>query len=118
MTSDIIHDDATTVTYGTLSVDTTTRYLVADGKNGIRLTTRECQLFSLLVKHQGKSVSRDMIMTHLYGHASDTEPELKVIDVFICKLRKKMRDIAATELIETVWGRGYRLPAIAPLMAA
>jgi two-component system cell cycle response regulator CtrA len=48
-----------------------------------------------------------MFLNHLYGGMD--EPELKIIDVFICKLRKKLKAVAGDHYIETVWGRGYML---------
>ena len=49
-----------------------------------------------------------MFLNHLYGGMD--EPELKIIDVFICKLRKKLAAaIDGDNYIETVWGRGYVL---------
>jgi len=48
-----------------------------------------------------------MFLNHLYGGMD--EPELKIIDVFICKLRKKLKAVARDHYIETVWGRGYML---------
>ena len=48
-----------------------------------------------------------MFLNHLYGGMD--EPELKIIDVFICKLRKKLAQAGADNLIATVWGRGYVL---------
>jgi two-component system cell cycle response regulator CtrA len=48
-----------------------------------------------------------MFLNHLYGGRD--EPELKIIDVFICKLRKKLHDVGVGHLIETMWGRGYVL---------
>jgi two-component system cell cycle response regulator CtrA len=54
-----------------------------------------------------------MFMNHLYGGMA--EPELKIIDVFVCKLRKKLTAATAGEnYIETVWGRGYVLHDSAP----
>ena len=55
------------------------------------------------------SVNRNgCFLNHLYGGRD--EPELKIIDVFICKLRKKLANAAkGNNYIETVWGRGYVL---------
>ena len=72
------------------------------------LTPQEFRVLSFLATQKGASVSKDAILNHLYGGMD--EPELKIIDVFICKLRKKLS--AATggdNYIETVWGRGYVL---------
>ena len=58
-----------------------------------------------------------MFLNHLYGGMD--EPELKIIDVFICKLRKKLANAAeGKNFIETVWGRGYALEAARACVAA
>jgi len=78
--------------------------------NGVRvyLTAKEYQMLEVLSLRKGTTLTKEMFLNHLYGGID--EPELKIIDVFICKLRKKL--IAATDgkhYIETVWGRGYVL---------
>jgi two-component system cell cycle response regulator CtrA len=89
--------------------------------NGVRvhLTGKEYQILELLALRKGTMLTKEMFLNHLYGGMD--EPEVKIIDVFICKLRKKLA--AATDgrhHIETVWGRGYvlREPAEAFLQAA
>ncbi len=72
----------------------------------VHLTGKEYQMLELLSLRKGTTMTKEMFLNHLYGGMD--EPELKIIDVFICKLRKKLA--AATNgrhHIETVWGRGY-----------
>jgi two-component system, cell cycle response regulator CtrA len=74
----------------------------------VHLTGKEYQMLELLSLRKGTTLTKEMFLNHLYGGMD--EPELKIIDVFICKLRKKLS--AATgghSHIETVWGRGYVL---------
>lgn len=74
----------------------------------VHLTGKEYQMLELLSLRKGTTLTKEMFLNHLYGGMD--EPELKIIDVFICKLRKKLS--AATDgenHIETVWGRGYVL---------
>ena len=74
----------------------------------VHLTSKEYQMLELLSLRKGTTLTKEMFLNHLYGGMD--EPELKIIDVFICKLRKKLQ--AATggqHYIETVWGRGYVL---------
>src|SRR6202012_4429641 len=74
----------------------------------VHLTGKEYSILELLMLRKGITVTRDAFLNPLYGGRD--EPELKIIDVFICKLRKKLA--AATNgdnYIETVWGRGYVL---------
>ena len=79
--------------------------------NGARvyLTDKEYQMLELLVLRKGTTLNKEMFLSHLYGGMD--EPEMKIIDVFICKLRKKLADASGGKnYIETVWGRGYLMP--------
>jgi two-component system, cell cycle response regulator CtrA len=74
----------------------------------VPLTTREFQLLELLALRQGSTITKEMILNRMYGGMD--EPELKIIDVYICKLRKKLAAASGgRDYIETVWGRGYML---------
>jgi two-component system cell cycle response regulator CtrA len=68
-------------------------------------------MLELLALRKGSTLTKEMFLNHLYGGMD--EPEMKIIDVFICKLRKKLFVASGGKnYIETVWGRGYvlRLP--------
>lgn len=74
----------------------------------VHLTGKEYQMLELLSLRKGTILTKEMFLNHLYGGMD--EPELKIIDVFICKLRKKLSVATGGEnYIETVWGRGYVL---------
>lgn len=74
----------------------------------VNLTGKEYQILELLSLRKGTTLTKEMFLNHLYGGMD--EPELKIIDVFICKLRKKLTAATGGEShIETVWGRGYVL---------
>ena len=74
----------------------------------VHLTGKEYQMLELLSLRKGTTLTKEMFLNHLYGGMD--EPELKVIDVFICKLRKKLSEATGGDnYIETVWGRGYVL---------
>jgi two-component system cell cycle response regulator CtrA len=76
--------------------------------NGARvhLTAKEYQMLELLALRKGMTLTKEMFLNHLYGGMD--EPEMKIIDVFICKLRKKLANASGgKDYIETVWGRGY-----------
>lgn len=76
--------------------------------NTVHLTGKEYQMLELLSLRKGTTLTKEMFLNHLYGGMD--EPELKIIDVFICKLRKKLSEATAGDnYIETVWGRGYVL---------
>ena len=74
----------------------------------VHLTGKEYQMLELLSLRKGTTLTKEMFLNHLYGGMD--EPELKIIDVFICKLRKKLAaSTNGAHHIETVWGRGYVL---------
>lgn len=79
----------------------------------VHLTGKEYQMLELLSLRKGTTLTKEMFLNHLYGGLD--EPELKIIDVFICKLRKKLAEATGGQnYIETVWGRGYVLREPAP----
>ena len=74
----------------------------------MHLIGKEYQILEILALRKGTTLSKEMFLNHLYGGMD--EPELKIIDVFICKLRKKLANASGgRDYIETVWGRGYML---------
>jgi two-component system cell cycle response regulator CtrA len=76
--------------------------------NAVHLTGKEYQMLELLSLRKGTTLTKEMFLNHLYGGMD--EPKLKIIDVFICKLRKKLSEATGRENhIKTVWGRGYVL---------
>ncbi|MGB8841264.1 MAG: response regulator transcription factor [Aliidongia sp.] len=92
---------------GRFTVNLDTRTVEVDGKP-LHLTGKEYGILELLSLRKGTTLTKEMFLNHLYGGMD--EPELKIIDVFVCKLRKKMATATTGEnYIETVWGRGYVL---------
>ncbi|MCS6954594.1 MAG: response regulator transcription factor [Bryobacteraceae bacterium] len=75
------------------------------GPTKVALTSKEYQILELLAVNRGKVLSKDTIMNHLYDY--DAVPDAKIIDVFVCKIRKKLVNAGAPETISTVWGQGY-----------
>ncbi len=97
---------------GKLTVNLTTRAVEVDDR-AVHLTGKEYGILELLSLRKGTTLTKEMFLNHLYGGMD--EPELKIIDVFVCKLRKKLMAATGGEsYIETVWGRGYTLrdPAV------
>ena len=81
---------------------------VAINDSRVYLTSKEYQILELLSLRKGTTLTKEMFLNQLYGGMD--EPEIKIIDVFICKLRKKLAGASGgKEYIETVWGRGYSL---------
>lgn len=103
-----------TIRTGDLVVDLNTRVVAANDKP-VHLTGKEYGILELLSLRKGTTLTKEMLLNHLYGGMD--EPELKIIDVFVCKLRKKLAQATGgNHYIETIWGRGYLLrdPALAP----
>ena len=100
------HSDSTIKT-GKLTVNVDAR-TVTVGEQPLHLTAKEYGILELLSLRKNTTLTKEMFLNHLYGGMD--EPELKIIDVFVCKLRKKLSQATGGEnYIETVWGRGYVL---------
>src|ERR1700751_3485120 len=92
---------------GDLVVNLETKTVEVGGQR-VHLTGKEYQMLELLSLRKGTTLTKEMFLNHLYGGMD--EPELKIIDVFVCKLRKKLSVATGGEnYIETGWGRGYVL---------
>jgi two-component system cell cycle response regulator CtrA len=95
------------VQVGQLEVNLEARTAHVGGQT-LHLTGKEYGILELLAMRKGTTLTKEQFLNHLYGGID--EPELKIIDVFICKLRKKLTQASQGEnYIETVWGRGYVL---------
>jgi two-component system cell cycle response regulator CtrA len=100
---------------GAVAVNLDAKTVETNGKT-IHLTGKEYQILELLSLRKGTTLTKEMFLNHLYGGMD--EPELKIIDVFICKLRKKLAEATGGDnYIETVWGRGYVMRDPVPEMA-
>jgi two-component system cell cycle response regulator CtrA len=92
---------------GDLSLNLDTKVVEVGGRH-VHLTGKEYQMLELLSLRKGTTLTKEIFLNHLYGGLD--EPELKIIDVFICKLRKKLSVASGGKnFIETIWGRGYVL---------
>ena len=92
---------------GKLAVNLDAKTVEVDGSR-VHLTGKEYAMLELLSLRKSTTLTKEMFLNHLYGGMD--EPELKIIDVFICKLRKKLSSACGGDnYIETVWGRGYVL---------
>jgi len=95
------------IRFDKVCVNLDNRTVEVDSKT-VHLTSKEYAILELLSMRKGTVLTKEMFLNHLYGGID--EPELKIIDVFICKLRKKLYDASGgRNYIETVWGRGYML---------
>jgi two-component system cell cycle response regulator CtrA len=91
---------------GRLALDIASRTVTVDGQP-LKVTAKEYGILELMVLRRGTTLSKEVFLDHLYGGRD--EPEQKIIDVFICKLRKKIQAVGGGPGIETVWGQGYVL---------
>jgi len=98
---------------GRIAVNLDAKTVDVDGMP-VHLTGKEYQMLELLSLRKGTTLTKEMFLNHLYGGMD--EPELKIIDVFVCKLRKKLATATGDDsYIQTVWGRGYVLKDPGPL---
>ena len=80
---------------------------VIDGVS-VRLTRKESQTLAAIVKVHPRVASKEFLMDYIYGLGPEVdEPEEKIIDVFICRLRKTLKPFGYG--IDTIWGIGYKL---------
>ena len=89
---------------GAIALDLRTRRASADGRT-VDLTAREFTMLEVLIRHAGQVLSREQLLSHVWGY--DYDPGSNVVDVYVGYLRKKL----GSEAIETVRGMGYRLSA-------
>lgn len=98
----------TQLAIGSLALDLTARTALIDGAP-VKLTGKEYSIVELMALRVGEVVTKGDFFAYLYGDGD--QPDAKILDVYICKVRRKLRLAAGgIDLIETVWGRGYRLP--------
>ena len=100
---------------GDLSLSLETREVQVNG-TPVHLTARETAVLELMMLRKGLVITKDMLLNHLYGGMD--EPEMKIIDVFVCKVRKRLDRAGLCNAIETVWGHGYIMRSPATLTPA
>jgi two-component system cell cycle response regulator CtrA len=92
---------------GELVINLDTKTVEVNGTR-VHLTPKEYQMLELLSLRKGSPLTKEMFLNHLYGGMD--EPEPKIIDVFVCKLRKKLANASNGRIfVETLWGRGHVL---------
>ncbi len=96
--------ETTVVTHGPLTLDLRTRRAARDGRT-VELTAREFTLLETLMRHPDQVLSREQLLSHVWGY--DFDPGSNVVDVYVRYLRRKL----GADVIETVRGMGYRLTA-------
>jgi two-component system cell cycle response regulator CtrA len=95
------------ITVGDLVVNVDTKTATVAG-NPVHLTGKEYAMLELMALRKNNVLTKEVILNALYGGMD--EPELKIIDVFVCKLRKKLAAVSGGQsFVETIWGRGYCL---------
>ncbi|WP_342261864.1 response regulator transcription factor [Alphaproteobacteria bacterium endosymbiont of Tiliacea citrago] len=98
------------ITVGDLSVNLQTKSVTVAGA-ALKLTNKEYSILEILILKQGHILNKESFLSHLYDESCLEQPGDKIVDVFMCKLRKKIQQAhpSAGNYIETVWGRGYML---------
>ena len=91
---------------GPVELNLDSREVTVDGRE-LHLTGKEYSILELLVLRKGMVLTKEAFLNHLYGGLD--EPEMKIVDVFVCKLRRKMARAGADGMIGTIWGRGYMI---------
>lgn len=95
------------ITIGNLEIDLHRKIVSVAGKP-VSLTRKEYEIINLLGVRKGAMLSKNSFINHLYGGRD--EPESKIVDVFVCKLRHKLSNAGLEgAVIETVWGQGHKL---------
>lgn len=94
---------------GELEVNLTKKIVFVKGKE-LTLTSKEYCILELLALRKGTTISKEQFLNYLYGGLD--EPDMKIIDVFLCKIRRKLEALTGKEYIQTNWGRGYILKDI------
>jgi two-component system cell cycle response regulator CtrA len=91
---------------GELEINLDNKQVVANSQL-VHLTNKEYTILEILCLKKGKTVSKEHLLDQLYGGID--EPEPKIIDVFVCKLRKKIEKVTKKNYIGTIWGQGYMI---------
>ncbi len=93
--------------FGNFTINFDTRIIDANGSQ-VHLTNKEYAILELLAMRKGTVVTKEMFLNHLYNGVND--PSIKIVDVFICKIRQKLSKASrGINCIETVQGYGYML---------
>jgi two-component system cell cycle response regulator CtrA len=95
-----------TLRTGDIELNLESREVAVNGRE-VRLTSKEYSILELLVLRKGKLLTKDAFLNHLYNGTD--EPERQIIDLYVCRLRKKLAVAGAENVISTVWGHGYML---------
>lgn len=93
-----------TVRVGEVEVDLDSKQVTVADK-AVHLTAKEYSILELLTLRKGTVLTKEFLLNHLYNGLD--EPEMKIIDVFICKIRRKLAQAGLTHFIGTQWGQGY-----------
>jgi two-component system cell cycle response regulator CtrA len=100
---------ASVIEVGRLRVDIDNKRAETSEGKPIPLTVREFAIVEVLALRKGSTVTKETLMSQLYSSEVDEEPEQKIIDVFVHKIRKKLEAATGEQCIETIWGRGYSM---------
>lgn len=91
---------------GPFTIDRMTNFISVEGQH-VRFTHKEFLFMELLLVRSGRVVTKGAFMDYIYGEKD--EPDQKIVDVFLCKVRQKLKPFGVEGLIQTIWGRGYMI---------
>lgn len=103
------------VTCGNVTLDQARQTVTVDGRP-VRVTRREFDVLETLMLRRGMLLTKEHFMSRLYG--TEEGPDQRILDVFVCKLRRKLAAAGAAEIVRTVWGRGYVVEEPGPAAVA
>jgi two-component system cell cycle response regulator CtrA len=102
---------------GNVVLDQARRTVTVDSRH-VRITCREFDVLEMLMLRRGVLLTKEQFMSRAYG--VEDGPDQRILDVFVCKLRRKLAAAGSAEIVRTIWGRGYVLedPSAAEVAAA
>lgn len=106
VTRRIAERDSSIVSFGEITIDTSSHDVMV-GERHVSLTDKEYLAFEPIIKANGRTVLKSSIYNNLYPNGRGAEP--KIIDVFVCKLRNKFKDVLGYDPVATRWGHGYAM---------
>lgn len=101
------------ITLGPVVLDMDSTIVTVNGAK-VKLTKKEYRILELLFLRSGTVVTKELFLGQIY-HGGD-DPDIRIIDVFICKLRRKLAQAGVEDIITTVWGRGHLVRKFSPLV--
>ena len=101
------------IALGPVVLDVDSHTVAVNGET-VHVTEKEYRILEMLFQRSGSVIAKESFLSQIYG--GNDQPNAKIIDVFICKLRRKLAQAGAEDVITTVWGDGYIVRDAASIM--